>query len=875
MTLYMPIFRHCTTPRTLTQLHAHLLISGFQRNALASTKLIETYAKMGNLESAQLVFNSFSTPDSFMWGVLIKNYVWSLFFKEAISLYHEMLYKQTQFCSFIFPSLLKACSGLADVGLGRKIHGRIIKSGFESDQVVETTLLCMYGERGSLDSARKLFDKMPVRDLVSWSSMISNYVRNEKAHEGLEIFRQMILEGIRIDSVTMLSITDACAELGFQKLAKSVHCYILRKKIQSNGSLENSVIVMYNKCGALESAELMFKQLSHRTTVSCTAMISCYNQQAQFREALNIFIEMQESEVEPNSVTMMGILFSCSQLGWIREGKSIHGFVIRKSLDPKFDLLGLSLIDMYASYGKLENCQIIFAFIQEKNLILWNSIISVYTRNGLSEEALKYFAQLHMEGLLPDSFTLASSLSSCGAIGFSKLGSQIHGNIAKTGLGSNEFVHNSLIDMYSKCGSVDSAYMKFKEMEPKSVITWNSMINGFALNGNSVEAISLLDQMYFKGIMMDKVTFLSAIQACSHLGDLEKGKFFHNKLIIYGLEKDSYVDSALVNMYSKCGDLRMAGRIFNSLLERSVVTWSAMIAGYGIHGHVEAAISLFQEMVNSGIKPNEVTFMSMLSACSHGGFVGEGKFYFNLMKDFDIEPKLEHYVYMVDLLSRAGDIESAFEFIKSMPIPPSASIWGALLNGCRIHRRMDMIESIEKNILGLEPDNSGYYVLLSNTYAEGGNLDEFRKLRSAMKDVGLRKAPGYSTIETNGRIYRFGAGDTSHSQMKDVYRLLDDLKSLAEEQGYLLESDSSIDGDDKEFKRNSVQSHSERLAIAFGIINTSPGTTLRVSKNLRVCVDCHTFAKFVSKITSREIIMRDLNRFHHFANGSCSCRDYW
>ncbi|KAI3919294.1 hypothetical protein MKW98_030430 [Papaver atlanticum] len=879
MKLYMPLFKLCTSERRLSQLHGHLLVSGFQRNSLASTKLIETYAKMGNLESSQFVFNSFQNPDSFMCGVLIKSYVWNSMFRAAISIFNEMLYNhQTQLCSFIFPSLFKSCSGLGDVSLGKKIHGRVIKSGFEFDQVVQTSLLSMYGgERGgSLDFARKVFDGIVVKDLVTWSSMILSYIKNGKVIEGLELFHQMILEGVSVDSVTMLSVTEACSGVGCCKLAKSVHCYIVRNRIQIVGSLENSVIVMYSKCGDLKSAEIMYKRSSCKTTFSCTAMISCYNQQACFRQAMNTFIEMQEFDAEPNSVTIMNILSSCSRLGLIRQGESIHGFVIRRCLDPDLDTVGSSLLEMYASCGKLKSCQSAFKVMRDKTIVLWNTIIAVYARNGLSEEALDIFVQLHLKGLLPDSFTIASSLSACGEIGFSKLGIQIHGHVSKTGLDSNEYVHNALIDMYCKCGYVDNAYMKFNEMEPKTVITWNSMINGFALNGNSVEAVSLLDLMYFQGLEMNEVTFLGAIQACSHLGYLEKGKWFHNKLITCGLEMEFHVDSALIDMYSKCGDLAMAKAVFDNMLEKSVVTWTAMIAGYGIHGRVETSIALFHQMVDLGIQPNNVTFMSILSACSHGGFVDEGKFYFDLMiKHFNIEPELRHYVYMVDLLSRAGDIENAFEFIKSMPVPPSASIWGALLNGCRIHKRMDMIESVQKNILELEPDNSGYYILLSNTYAEGGNLDEFRRLRSKMRNIGLRKTPGYSTLETNQKIYRFGAGETSHSQMKEVYRLLEDLRLLAKEQGYLLDSDPSTTDDGSGFKSNNVQSHSEKLAIAFGIINTSPGMTLRVSKNLRVCLDCHNFAKFVSKTTNREIIMRDLTRFHHFANGICSCKDYW
>ncbi|KAJ4973584.1 hypothetical protein NE237_006758 [Protea cynaroides] len=873
MTLYMPLFRSCNTPRKLLQLHAHLLTSGLHRDALVSTKLIESYARMGSLESTRLVFDTFSRPDPFMWGVLIKCYVWNYNFKEAIILYHDMLYQRAQVSSFLLPSLLRACSGLGDVDMGAKIHGKIIKSGFDSDVVVETALLSMYGEKGELDAARAIFDKMSTRDVICWSSIICSYVQDGQPYSALEMFQRMVFEGIALDSVAMLGVTEACADLGCLRIAKAVHGYIVRREIENAESLEISLIVMYSKCADLHGAEKLFEKASHRSNVSWTAMVSCYNQSSRFQKALDICVKMHEFGVVPNSVTMASFLFSCSQLGLLKEGRSIHGYVIRQGIDPDFDLVGPGLINMYASCGSLGDSQKVFDAIKDKQVVSWNSLIAVYARNGFLEEALRLFIQLLAQGLFVDSFTLASSLSACGNMSFLRLGDQIHGHIAKTGFDSNEYVQNSLIDLYSKCGSVSSAYQIFSNIKRKNIITWNSMVGGFAQNGYSLEAIGLFDWMHSKGLSMDKVTFLSVIQACSHLGYLEKGKWVHHKLIVYGIEKDSHVETALTDMYAKCGDLQMAQRVFDDMLERTVVSWSAMIGGYGMHGHIDVAISLFTRMVDSEIKPNEITFMNILSACSHAGSVEKGKYYYNLMEDFGMEPSLDHFTCMVDLLCRAGDFDGAFGFIKSMPVPANASIWGAVLNGCRIHHRMDLIRSIEESLLDLEKNNSGHYTLLSNIYAEEEKWDKFAKVRSMMKHVGMRKVPGYSIVEINRRIYRFGAGDTSHPQTKEIYRSLENLINLAQGQGYAL--DATIHSTSLGPRSNNVKSHSEKLAIAFGVISSAPGATIRISKNLRVCLDCHTFAKNVSKITGREIIMRDLNRFHHFINGSCSCRDYW
>ncbi|KAK3042346.1 hypothetical protein RJ639_002392 [Escallonia herrerae] len=435
----------CSTSKALTQLHAHLITTGLHQDPLASTKLIESYSKMGPLESAKLVFNTFPKPDSFMWGVLIKCCVWNRFFKEAISLYDNMLYKLTHISSFIFPSVLRACCGFGDLGIGQKVHGRIIKS-------------------------------------------------------------------------------EACGELGLLRQAKSVHCFVVSRDIQSNGSLDNSLVAMYGKCGDLYSAERLFDNVVNRCTSSWTAMITCYNNNGCYREALDIFVEMHEPNAEPNAVTMMGVLCSCARLGRLKEGKSVHGSIIRRVMDPENDLLRPALIDMYSNCGNLRDCHKIFDTTRERHVVSWNMLISGYAREGMSEEALLLFVQMQRQLLLPDSFTLASALSACRNIGFFHFGCQIHGYVIKTG-SSSEFVQNSLIDMYSKCGFVESSYKIFENNQQKSVIMRNSMMCGFSQNGSSAKALNLFDQMYSDRLEMDEVTFLSAIQACSNLGMDDTGYY--------------------------------------------------------------------------------------------------------------------------------------------------------------------------------------------------------------------------------------------------------------------------------------------------------------------------------------------------------------
>ncbi|KAI3516546.1 hypothetical protein L1887_15464 [Cichorium endivia] len=752
MTQYMPLFRSCSTTRTLTQLHAHLLVTGQHRSHLASTKLIDSYAQKGPLDSAKLVFQTFPRPDSFMYGVLIKRYVWQGLFTEALALYCNMLHELTLISSFIFPSVLQACSGFRDLNVGQTVHGRIIKCGLDSDPVVQTSLLHLYREASYLSYARKVFDEMPERDLVSWSSIISMHVRNGQPIQGLKLFHNMVKDGHDPDYVTLLSIAEACGELGLLLQSKSIHSYTITRKIESNdqNTLINSLIAMYGKCGELYTAETLFKRVSNHCTSSWTAMITCYNHNGYYEQALRVFNKMQESKTEPNAITMMGILCSCARLHSLKQGKSIHGFVTRKHLDPDNNILGSALIDLYSNCGKFDSCHKIFDITKNKHIVSWNMVISGYNREGMFDHALDLFKEMMSHKISPDEFTLASVVSACGNINFYNLGTQIHNYVTKTGI-LNEFVQNSLIDMYAKCGFVNLAYNVFKNMDHKSVVTWNSMMWGFSHNGYLIEAMNLFDHMFLERLEMDAVTFLNAIQSCSDLRYLKKGKWIHQKLITNGYtdidtDTDTYIDTSLLDMYAKCGDLFMAQRVFDFMSNKSVVSWSAMIDAYGMHGYADMAIMVFDKMMESKIKPNGITFMNILSACSHAGYVEKGKFYFESMKDFGVEPNLEHFSCLVDLLSRAGHLDDAYGIVNSIPFPPNSGVLGSLLNGCRIHRRLDIIERIQENLEKI--DDAGYYTLLSNISAEGQDWKQFQNIRSMMDTTGLKKLQGRSIIQT-------------------------------------------------------------------------------------------------------------------------------
>jgi pentatricopeptide repeat protein len=386
----------------------------------------------------------------------------------------------------------------------------------------------------------------------------------------------------------------------------------------------------------------------------------------------------------------------------------------------------------------------------------------------------------------------------------------------------------------------------------------------------------LFHQMQLSDVALDSVTLVNVLPACANLAALQCCKHIHCYIIVRGFELDVRVVNALIDAYAKCGSLQPARQLFDKMSKRDVVSWNVMIAGYGMDGCGEAAIALFEQMQQTGMKPDEITFIGVLSACSHAGLVDEGCRYFNRMQqDYAIPPTLEHYASMADLLGRAGLLDEARELIETMPIQPDAAVWGALLGACRIHGSVELGERVAGCLFELDPENAGCYVLLSNIYAAASQWEDARKVRVTMKERGVKKPSGCSLIEINYRIHKFIAGDRSHPQSENIYATLETLAEQIKEAGYVTQPNFVLHDVEEEVKEHMLCSHSEKLAIVFGIISTGHGTPIRITKNLRVCGDCHSATKYISKIVRREIIVRDGRRFHCFKGGLCSCRDYW
>lgn len=577
----------------------------------------------------------------------------------------------------------------------------------------------------------------------------------------------------------------------------------------------------------------------------------------------------------PNNFTFPFVLKACARLFDFQLGLRIHSLVVKTGFDRDV-FVKTSLLCLYAKCGYLDYALKVFDDIPEKNVISWTAMITGYIDGGRHREAVDMFRKLIDMGLRPDSFSIVRVLSACAHLGDLNSGEWIERCITQFGLSRNVFVATSLVDMYVKCGNMVKARCVFDGMPEKDIVTWSTMIQGYASNGLPKEALDLFFKMQKAKLAPDCYSMVGVLSACARLGALELGDWACKLMDIDEFLSNPVLGTALIDMFAKCGSMAQAWEIFKRMKEKDLVVWNAAISGLAMNGQVKPAFGLFGQMEKSGILPNANTFMGLLCGCTHVGLVDDGRQYFYSMnRVFSLTPTIEHYGCMVDLLARAGLLDEAHQLIKNMPIEANSIVWGALLGGCRLHKNTQLAEYVLKKLIELEPWNSGNYVLLSNIYSASNKWDDAAKIRSIMNEGGIQKVPGYSWIEVNGVVHEFLVGDKSHPLSEMIYKKLGELAKELKEAGYVPTTDFVLFDIEEEEKEHFLGCHSEKLAIAFGLISTAPLDVIRVVKNLRVCGDCHEAIKHISRVTGREIIVRDNNRFHHFIGGSCSCGDYW
>ncbi|CAK9225645.1 unnamed protein product [Sphagnum troendelagicum] len=628
----------------------------------------------------------------------------------------------------------------------------------------------------------------------------------------------------------------ACGRTKSLEYGKRVHAHISKRKLDRDLILGNNLISMYVKCGSISRARQVFNTMLERDVVSWTAMIAGVAKQRDVKGAFEAFQQMQQEGLKPNVITFMSILNACACPAALEKGRHIHSLIVETGADSDVSVLN-ALISMYSRCNSIVDARQIFNGMCKRNVVSWNAMMAGYITQGNEVSARQVFDRMHQRDV---------------------------------------FSWTTLISVYWKCGSKEDACQVFNQMPVRNVVSWTAMISGSAQQGYAEDALDLFQQMQQEGVKPNKVTFISVLNACASLSALEEGKKLHDLIVKAGLQPDVSVGNALISMYSKCGSLDEASKVFHRMAHRDVVSWNAMISGNAHHGHCHEALDLFEQMQLEGVRPDKVTFIAVLQACSHAGFIDLGRHYFcSMIQDYGIVQTGEHYGTMVDLVGRAGHLDEAEEILNKKPFQPGALELGALLSACRVHGAVEIAERAADSAFKLEPEKSGIYVMLANIYAAAGRWDGARNVRLLMEERGVKKEPGRSWIEVKNKVHSFVSEDQTHQQMEEIYAELARLTRQMKEAGYVPDTRFILHDVDPWQKEWVLCRHSERLAIAYGLISTPPGTPIRIFKNLRVCGDCHTATKFISKIVGREIVARDVSRFHHFKNGVCSCSDYW
>ncbi|XP_042515975.1 pentatricopeptide repeat-containing protein At3g47530 [Macadamia integrifolia] len=573
---------------------------------------------------------------------------------------------------------------------------------------------------------------------------------------------------------------------------------------------------------------------------------------------------------------VIAIIKSCSTKDRLLQ---IHAHIINTFLIQEHSISAefLSLAAL-SPFRDLSYSRKFFSQISEPTTSHYNIMIRAHSRSDSPDQGLFFYNQMRERGVCPNPLSSSFALQSCTRISFLNGGRQIHARILRDGHQSDHLLLTTLMGFYATCENGLEACRVFNEMSHPDTVAWNVLISCYTRNGRTGDALGLFNVMQNPpyGSEPDDVTCLLLLQACAHMGALDFGEKIHSYINEHGYGNAVHLRNSLIAMYSRCGCVDKAFQVFQGMSERNVVTWSAMISGMAMNGHERQAILTFEEMQRNGVLPDDQTFTGVFSACSHGGLVDQGLDIFDRMRtEFGLVPNIHHYGCMVDLLGRAGLLDQAYNLICSMLVKPDATIWRTLLGACRIHGHFELGNRVIEHLIELKGQEAGDYVLLLNIYASSGLWEKVAEMRRFMKEKGIQTTPGSSTIELKGEVHEFVVDDNSHPRKVEIYEMLDEIGKQLKIAGYVADMSAELHNLGMEEKGNALSYHSEKLAIAFGVLATPPGTTIRVAKNLRICVDCHNFAKILSGVYNREVIIRDRSRFHHFREGYCSCQDYW
>lgn len=730
--------------------HCLSIKAGMIADSSLCNVFVNMYAKCGDLNSSECTFSGMHCADTVSWNTIMSGCLHNNYPEKCLLYFREMGWSGEQVDNVSLSSAVAASACLGELSYGKVIHALGIKLGYEDSPYVSVTnsLISMYSQCGDIEAAERAFWGMTCKDVVSWNALIDGFALNGKFEEAFDLLHEMqLMRSVEPDIATVVTLISRCADSLLLREGKSVHGYAIRRLLGYDLLMMNSLMDFYSKSNSLSKAELLFNAIAPMNDlVSWNSMISGYSQNSHSEKAQRLFKEMLYLCSQFSFSTLLAILPSCNSPESLEFGKSIHCWQLKLGFSN--NTIGVNaLMHMYINCGDLVAA---FSLLQRishnSDTSCWNIVIVACTQNGHFQEAIKTFKSMtQQQNASPDSVTLVNVISACGNLELAFEGKSLHGLALKSLMGLDTRVQNALITMYGRCRDIKSASTVFESCYNCNLCTWNCMISAFSQNKAEVRALELFRHLEFEP---NEISIVSILSACTQLGVLRHGKQIHGHVFHLGFQENSFISSALLDMYSNCGRLDIACQIFKNSKDKSNAAWSSMISAYGYHGKGWEAIELFHEMCNSGIRPTKSSVISLLSACSHSGLVDEGlRYYNNMLEEYDVRPETEHHVCIVDMLGRSGKLQEAYEFIKNLPIQPKPGVWGAMLSACSHHGDTKMGKQVAELLFKLEPENVGYYISLSNMYVTLGRWKDAVEIREIIEEKKLRKTAGYSLID--------------------------------------------------------------------------------------------------------------------------------
>ncbi|CAH8359169.1 unnamed protein product [Eruca vesicaria subsp. sativa] len=677
--------------------------------------------------------------------------------------------------------LTRKCVSTTALKRARQLHALILTAGaaYESPYT-SNNLISMYVRCGSLEQARKVFDTMPQRNVVSYNALYSAYSRNQSyASYAFGLITHMESESLKPNSSTFTSLVQVCALLEDVLMGSSLHSQIIKLGFLDNLVVQTSVLGMYSSCGELEYARRMFECVKDGDAVTWNTMISGSLRNDKIEEGLVFFRSMLMSGVVPTQFTYSMVLNACSKLGSYSLGKLTHAWIIVSDCLTDSPVEN-ALLDMYCSCGDMKEALFVFKRIRNPNLVAWNSIISGCAENGFGEEAILMYGMLQRRSTLrPDEYTFSAVICATGEPERFIHGKLLHGQVMKLGYERSVFVGTTLLSVYFKNEEPESAQKVFGVITERDLVLWTEMIVGHTRLGNSECAVQFFVEMYRENNRTDGFSLSSVLGACSDMALLRQGEAFHSLAVKTGFDSVMSVCGALVDMYGKTGKCDVAESVFSLVSNPDLKCWNSMLGAYCQHGMLEKSLSFVEQILQNGVTPDAVTYLSLLAACSHSGSTQQGKFLWNQMKERGIRAGFKHYSCMVNLVSKAGLVDEALELIQeSLPGNNQTELWRTLLSACVNTKHLQMGLYAAEQILRLDPEDTATYILLSNLYAVKGRWEDVAEMRRKIRGLASAKDPGLSWIEVNNNNTQvFSSGDQSNPEVIQVQHELHRLKT--------------------------------------------------------------------------------------------------